>query len=293
MQIKVNEETLDFKLSQDITLDEVLTHVQSWADDKDLFILNYNIFDKNNLKINFRYDILSSEIDLLNIEVGTQNDLYRDSLSELNNYIDRMGSFLASKIKNNKNLNDKEKITIKEGLEWITESVNRITKQLKLELNDKFKAHLLILEKTKNNHLMNLLSGDQATPLLESLSNIKNQVLIWHKAFQYYGASEEELEQLLDEFRKETLVVLESLEDIATDLTIGKGNAALQKIEKLSNFISEVLSLLYQMDTYEEEKIKLVDILDDLISALAKNDLITAADLVDYEIREALEKITF
>ena len=293
MQITVNKETLDFKLSEDITLAEVLTHIQSWADEKGLFILNYNVSDQGgSVKVATNYDMLSSEIDLLNVEVGTQTDLYRDHLTELNQYNDRRGFFLASKIQDGKTLNHDEEKTFIEGLEWIIESVSRVTKQLNLNTDASLTDHLSILGQASNCELDFSNEKDQAS-FLDSLGSIKNQALVWSKTCQYYGVKEDELQALLEELQKETLLVLESLEEIATDLTAGKESAALEKIETLGNFISDVLSLLHQTTEFEEEKFKLVQVLDELTSALSKGDLVTAADLVDYDVREILEKITF
>ena len=292
VQIKVNQEELDFELSQDITLGEVLKHIQSWADNKGLFILNYDILEKNDSKHTPIENILSSEINFLNVKVGTQIDLYRDNLNELDGYIDRMGFFLASKIQEDKVLDEVEELTIKKGLEWVIESVSMVTKQLNLNANEQLKEHLKILAKVRDGHV-DLQDANQRTYFLESLAGIKNQALVWNKACQYHGIAESELEKLLAELRKETITVLESLEGIAVDLTAGREASALQKIEALGNFISETLSLLYQTKNHQKEKEQLVSVLDELTSALSRGDLVTAADLVDYEIREALEKITF
>ena len=110
MQIKINQEPVDFKLSENITLGEVLKCIQSWAEKKDLFILNYKLSPKDEPASEAGENILSSEINLLDVEVGTQSDLYRDSLQELNSYIDRMGFFLASKVQEGKNLSESEEV---------------------------------------------------------------------------------------------------------------------------------------------------------------------------------------
>ena len=293
MQIKINQEPIDFKLSENITLGEVLKCIQSWAEKKDLFILNYKLSPKDEPASQAGENILSSEINLLDVEVGTQSDLYRDSLQELNSYVDRMGFFLASKVQEGKNLSESEEVTIREGLEWIIESVSRIMRQLNVAFQEKAKGYLSVLEEFKNKDHIDLLNEEEQIPFLDNLAGIKNQALIWYKACQYHGVTQKELKQLLEELKQETLKVLESLEEIAADLTAGKEAAALQKIEDLASFISDMLSLLYQTTVHEKERSQLVHVLDQLMSALSKGDLVTAADLVDYEIREALEKITF
>ena len=152
---------------------------------------------------------------------------------------------------------------------------------------------LSVLEEFKTKDRIDILNEEEQIPFLDNLAGIKNQALIWYKACQYHGVTQKELKQLLEELKQETLKVLESLEEIAADLTAGKEAAALQKIEDLASFISDMLSLLYQTTVHEKERSQLVHVLDQLMSALSKGDLVTAADLVDYEIREALEKITF
>ena len=113
------------------------------------------------------------------------------------------------------------------------------------------------------------------------------------QASKYQGISKEERDALIKEFKEESVKVLHSLEDIASDLTAGRESKAIQRIEELVAFISDALSLIYQIDKNREEKEKLVKSLGELTSALSKGDLVTAADIVDYDIRENLEKIIF
>ena len=292
MKITVNEEPISFELDKDITISEILEHIQNWAGEQELFILNYQVLPLKKIEDTVEENLLSSQINSLNVEVGTQNDLYRENLVELDSYLERMGYFIASWLQQKQSLEEKDIAIVKEGLGWVIESTQMLGQQTSFIPEEKLEKILEALEKFKANEI-DISKSETILDFLDYLGMLKNYVSISSKASKYHPASKEELENLIKEFKEESVKVLKSLEIIASDLTAGKEGKAIQEIEKLIDFIADALSLLYQVDKHKKEKEKLVKSLSELTSALTKGDLVTSADIIDYDIRESLEKIIF
>ena len=292
MKITVNKEPITFELNEDITISEILGHIQDWAGEQDLFILNYQISPSKEIVSPVEENLLSSQINSLNVEVGTQNDLYHENLAELDRYLERMGHFIAAGLQQEKRLDEKEAAIVKEGLNWVIESTEILGKQTSFIPTDKLKQILEALQKFQKQEI-DISSSETILEFLDHLGVLKNYVSISSKISKFQGISKEELDNLIKELKEESVKVLKSLEDIASTLTAGKGDEAIQLIEELVDFISDALSLLYQVDEHQEEKEKLVRSLSELTSTLTKGDLVTSADIVDYDIRESLEKIIF
>ena len=292
MKITVNKEPIAFKLEEDITISEILEHIQDWAGEQDLFILNYQISPTKNMKDLAEKNLLSSQINSLNVEVGTQNDLYRENLVELDCYLERMGYFIAAGLQKEKQLSKKEVAIVREGLSWVIESTEMLGKQTSFIPDKELEQILGALQKFQKQEI-DTSKSETTLELLSCLEKLKNYVSISSKISKFQGASKEELDDLIKKFKEESVKVLKSLTDIAADLTAGKEEKAIQKIEELVDFISDALSLLYQVNEHQKEKEKMVSSLNELTSALTKGDLVTSADIVDYDIRESLEKIIF
>ena len=292
MKITVNREPITFELEHDITISEILEYIQKWAGEQNLFILNYQVLPLKEAKNLAEENLLSSEVNALKVEVGTQNDLYRENLVELDRYLEQMGYFIANGLQEEKKLNEKEMAIVKEGLSWVMESVQMLAQQTKFIPNESLTKILKALQKFQNIEIKTFES-ESILIFLDYLGILKNYVAISAQASKYKGIAKEKLDALIKEFKEEAVKVLNSLEDIASDLTAGREGKAIQRIEELVDFISDALSLIYQIEENQEEKEKLVKSLGELTSALSKGDLVTAADIVDYDIRECLEKIIF
>src|SRR5690242_20643507 len=100
MKILVNGETLGFELEHELPLTGIIEHVSTWARDRNMHILDYRVdlaqgADRQN-------EPTSSQIELLDIELGSRADLIYANLQELDAYLDRMGVFLAQHISEEK-----------------------------------------------------------------------------------------------------------------------------------------------------------------------------------------------
>ncbi len=293
MNITVNQKPLDFELGADITLSEALGHIQDWAKKQNLFILDYKISPiDQKVKLDHPKDRLkTNEIKNLDVEIGTQIELFCDTINELSQYIDRMGCFLARHIQEKKEIDKNDLDMLQKGLVWVVESVKSILVQLSIKHDKSIENHLKILEKFQSNKI-DINNNEEYMQLVEAIAKVKDQMDIWLKVWKFYGANENDLDDLLKDFKKEINKVLSDLEGIVTDLTMGSEAKGIHTIENLVDFLSDGLTILYLSNHFSKEREKLITVLNSLIASLDKNDLVSASDTIDYDLREVLEKIS-
>ena len=106
-----------------------------------------------------------------------------------------------------------------------------------------------------------------------------------------FQLSEEEIKALKDKFKDQVPQLLKLVEDIATSLTVGKEAQAMTGIEQLVEYFSELLALLGRDQNQKEFSEKLVGLLSELTSALDSADLVTAADIIDYDLKDVLDEL--
>ena len=290
MNIFVNKQPLNFELTNEISFTDILGYITNWAKEQNLFILNYVVApleDYTNIENN---ELISNQIKDIHFELGEARDIYYETIKELDQYIDKMGSFLANKIQDEITLNTDDINMIQTGLLWIDDALTSITSHTLMKVTDEIKACIQIIHNAAQpNTKFNYANIDELMSLIESLGTIKCYSLGWSKIWQFYGASKEELNELLKAFFHESEKALTSLEGIATNLTVGKETQALLVLEKLVDFLSDGLAILHLSNVYQAEREKMLAILNQLIFCLDKGDMTNAADLIDYDLKEILE----
>ena len=276
MEILVNETPLEFKLDQAIPLVEVIEHISEWAADSDNYILDYKVTPE----LAPGETMLSSSIERLEIQVGDRSALIQHNLMEVSAYVEQVGAFVAERTQKEEAI--EEISTIADGMKWCIDSLGSIEKQLGIVENEKLaEAKATILE------------TDLSTPLLfiQALAILRNHILVWTKQHVLSQLSEEEIKALKDKFKDQVPQLLKLVEDIATSLTVGKEAQAMTGIEQLVEYFSELLALLGRDQNQKEFSEKLVGLLSELTSALDSADLVTAADIIDYDLKDVLDEL--
>ena len=290
MNIFVNQQPLNFELQEELSFPKILEHINQWVKEQKIFLLNYTITPKADFKDIEHSQLTSNTIDSIHFDLGETRDIYYESIKELEQYIDKLGSFLAKSIQENKVLNENDIETIHNGLVWISETLASITSHSLINKTEEvYLCMTMIQEVIQKSSSFNYNNLEEMLPLIESLAIIKNYSLGWHKIWQFYGASPEELQRLLTDFRHECYKALQSLDEIATDLTVGNEKKAMVVIEHLVDFLSDGLAIIHLNNTYKSESLKIVNILLELTNFLDNGDMANAADIIDYDLKEILE----
>lgn len=281
MQIIVNNEKIEFEIQKKLNLNEIIEHLNEWASEKELYVTDYKIEADENLK---PHELNSSNIEVMNVQIGDQKDLIETNLSQLNDYLDRIGSYLAGALEQGAEVELTEKQNLREGIDYIHESLSGIMQVM----SGKDEQQPL---KEKLDQLVDLDIEKDLEAGLNLLAVLKNQVLIYIKNLRLSRMSEEELINSKNQFLNNIDTILEKLEHIAEDLTIGKENVAITKLENITGVISDGLIILRMTNTSPEITTKMLAALNEMTTALVTGDMVTAADIVDFDLKDLLTEL--
>ena len=273
MEIYINKEPVAFQLEKETSLDSIINYMHDWANQQNLYVLDYKVFPE--------IPTLKSvnQIKTIHITVGKQEDLVFENLQNLSDYLDNIGSFIASKITAHNLLTEEERKQLNEGYEWIKDSVDGLSKF--------FSSSELIADTM----LSSLDAEGQLLDQIELLANLKNAVMNMMRQVQFAGLSEKEIENMIDDFVEAIPQVTVKLEEIATGFTLGKEAEALSSLEETVQYIMEGITVLRKKNVNFNSD-KMVSILNDLTRSLDESDFVTAADIVDFDLKEELYKLT-
>ncbi|GEM_PF-1500668 len=276
MQIFVNSQPLDYDLDKPATLNEIIENVQEWAQKSNMYILDYSVVSRENVPA----PLTSNEIDKIDIAIGNSDDVIQKNIIALNEYIDKMGAFLASNPFLEKLSGENYRI-VKEGLDYIKEALSQLREKVQSDVS--LGKAIDVLEKEPND----LEIGE----IIAALASARNHTMLWKKQYEYIRLTEDELEEKKSEFLDKIPEFISQLDTIAQDLTTGETSKAVTELEKWMVHISEGLNILTVTGFHLEKVGSMTRLLNNLTDALFDNDLVTAADIVDFDIREDLEQI--
>lgn len=279
MRIYVDEEPLQFELTETLAFPQILAKLTSWAESQKMFIIDYRVAAKPEFAE--KEDLNSDEIDVINLQIGDQTDLLESNLRELIDYADRVGMHLAKVIQEGKSLDTKETTDLKAGGVFVAELLGTLTNYLKPENAESLTDALNALN--TNPDLIEKING---------LAAIQNQLKLWLRQTEFSRVTPAEATGKVAEFRNRIAEFAGELEQIAARFTQGKEQEALQRLETISQTLVDAAILMrIANDAKKDMAEKLVTLLGDLTKAVDSRDLVTAADIVDFDLRDLLKEL--
>jgi hypothetical protein len=279
MKILVNDNPIDFQLEKTLSLGELLENIQNWAAKENMFILDY-LVDGN--PVDLESNMLNSEnIKKLEVSIGNKSSLIWENLLETESYIYKLVNYLVPRLQDNVNHNEINVELIEEGILWVMNSFDSISKQFKSNEKNNFTYDFIkdCLNKENYVHILNFLSV--------FLENIKQ----WKKNIFYVMIDSSDKNETRTIYMAELKNVLGSLDEIASNFTIGKDLAALSELENIIDWISIGLVVFEKTGTSAEQINEVKNILNDLSNSLNNQDFVTIADIVDFDLKDALNNI--
>ena len=279
MRIYVGEEPLQFEMTETLPFPQVLAKLTDWAESQKMFIIDYRVAAKPEFAE--KEDLNSDEIDVIHLQIGDQTDLLESNLRELIDYADRVGMHLAKVIQEGKSLDTKETNDLKAGGVFVAELLGTLTNYLKPENPESLTQALNALNTTPD--LIEKING---------LAIIQNQLKLWLRQTEFSRVTPAEAAERVSEFRARAAEIGAELEQIAARFTQGKEQEALQRLETVSQTLVDAAILLrIANDAKKDMAEKLVALLGDLTKAVDSRDLVTAADIVDFDLRDLIKEL--
>ncbi|MFZ5630087.1 MAG: hypothetical protein ACOY5B_13220 [Spirochaetota bacterium] len=279
MEIYVGDERLQFELTETLPFSAVMQKLQAWAESQNLFIVDYRVAAKPGFES--KEDLNSEEIAVINLQLGDQRELIESNLRELIDYTDRAGFHLAGVIQAGNALGAQEEQDLTTGGVFLAESLQTLQTYLRPDNPDSLARAV-----------QELNSNPDLIEKINALALIQNQLKIWLRQTEFSRVSPEEAAERVARFRAQIPGIQEELEKIAARFTQGREQEALQLLETVSQTLVDAVVLMrIAKDKGSSAGEKLVDLLGQLTAAIDSRDLVTAADIVDFDLRDLLKAL--
>ncbi|HRP68247.1 MAG TPA: hypothetical protein PLY93_01795 [Turneriella sp.] len=270
---------LNFSLEATLPFIEILKKLTEWAESQKVFIVDYRIAAKPEFVEN--ENLNSDEIDSIYLRLGDQTTLIESNLRELIDYTDRAGIHLAKTIQEARALSEQEKGDLNSGAAFIAESLEALSRHLRPESVE-------YMERAMNA----LLHQDDLIEKVNALGAVQHQLKLWLRQTEFSRITAEEAKEKVTRFREQISDLSHDLEQIAARFTQGKEQEALSKLEMVSQILVDAAMLMrIAKDSKSALVDKLVSLLGDLTQAVTARDLVTAADIADFDLRDTLQEI--
>lgn len=272
-------EELNYELEKSLPFGQILDKLQAWAESQGLFIIDYHVAAKPEFAT--KAELSSDEIDVINLQLGDQLQLVESNLRELIDYTDRAGLHLARAIQEGKPLSENESRDLKNGGAFISESFDALSRYLVAENPDN-------IAKALND----LNTNPDLVEKINALALLQNQLRLWLRYAEFSRVSPAEAAEKVAVFRGKIPSLQQDAEQIAARLTQGKEQDALVMLETISSTLIDAVVLMRKAnDSKMHTGEKLVALMGQLTAAIDARDLVTAADIVDFDLRDLLKEM--
>ncbi len=304
MNIYINDQKLETKLNGETHLGEVLDEIQKWIESNGKYLRHFTV---NGQEIN-RSEVETwgvEKAERIDLVVGEELDIIEDSLVELDRYVDIVGSTLVGR----DSLTEKENSDLKEGIPWIESMLLSTKKLLHLNLSSikpmgKGKNVEEIIDSLKSGS-QNLDSTKAIEAFLEDLRDLKLFLIDLSARLNVIRKDDEELFEIIglfvkdkDKVKKDFMLVNENFQSgkdyLATEIltdAVGRLNSLISALVSLQSRHTENKwsEILINGKSLGELTSSLNETLNGIASAMEKNDIVYAGDILEYELPELLE----
>ncbi|TGK16757.1 hypothetical protein [Leptospira kmetyi] len=305
MEIYINEHLLDSSLENEKKLGEVFGEINKWVESKGKYLLGCTVDG-----IEFQASSMNEQgiesANKMEFFVGEEMDFLVSTLTELDLYVDKVGSTLFGR----DSLTEKESSELGDGVRWIQTVLNSASNLLHLKL-DQIKpmgtgntVSQIVSEISSN--CGSLDNTETIEAFLEHLRDLKLFIMDLIARTQVLDLDLPTLKEILDTFIGNIGGLKEGFVKVNEAYQSGKDEVA---TELLTQSISQINVLLTSFITlklrkpdldlagisidgvgFEEKTGELNEILAGIAVALEEKDIIRAGDSIEYELPGTLDE---
>lgn len=318
MEIFINQQIFNGKLENEKNIGEIYDGIRNWVEENNKFLLSCHIDGIEMAKSELNTVQLSS-VNRVDFTVGEEVDVLQTGLVELDKYIDTIGNTLFGR----DSLTETEMRDLLEGIEWIDGMLMSAKNLLHLDYTKikpmgkgKCVEEILSEVKTRSQRIENPGQTDsgqeagvtgQIDEFLEALRDLKIFVMDLLTRTSALLFTDEELkaviaggvenvELLKMEFSKVNELFQSGKDREAVDLltdTSGKMNVLLTALISLDSRNKSIKFATVEIDgeNFDEKLNVLNETFARVAIALEDNDIVTAGDVLEYELPEVLDEV--
>jgi hypothetical protein len=318
MDIQINNFPVEIELEDEKTVKDVVSSISQWANERELIFIGVDV-DGNHFGIEEVPEISIEGVSVLNCLIQSRADIVYETLNEAIIYCDRVIDYMVE-IKQ-QGVEADELDDLVSGMEWLQEVFSTVSTLLSMDLDE-------VKFRDKNvTHYVNLLAEMKHT-IITYLAEVKeNQIpeldnTLFHELKEIFAIFmvSQEMKRLITESidSPETLIVslkeirdvlpeqVKNLEETAAAYQTGKDDEAAERLFQFIDFIFDYTRTCYQIApvfsidlkeivvddlSLDEKNRELQNLLHETLEVMENNDMISLADILEYEIMESINNI--
>lgn len=315
VNLYLNDCEIDFQLDHEKNVADLVDSLLGWTNERDL-ILTELVIDNEAYYLEQIPARELKDIKEINCLVQSKSELIISSLYEGMNYCDRAARFINSVI-DQATSDEIKNSDIREGIKWLIEMLGMCLQMLEIDpFVEKIDDSSLKVYLDKFKDLAENLSDDQRLEDTEILALIAENLLRFKELLRrlllsdslkmlIYKAidSPDVIINALKEIEERLPKEIKNIEDAAIAYQTGKDEFAITKIQEFIDFIYLYLRTCYQLtplfrinldeivvddENLESRNSELQAFLNEIIEAMENNDIVSLADVMEYELKPLL-----
>ncbi len=317
MQVLINDCPVDFELQQDNKISDVINSISEWTRDRDLVFYELYI-DDHSYPIDGAPEASLNDIKVINCIVQSKADIVFSSVDEATRYCDRLTAFMERVAETGQcGRNDVDDML--SGISWLLEVLSKVTGLLGISYNRlKYKDgelahHVRVIEAFRDSLAV---AGNDAKDVMAlhrdifaDIKHIFRMLLLSDEMRSLIVQSIDSPDVLISSIaqaRDELAVQLAGVQAAAVAYQMGKDMEGSERLKSFVDFIYRYTRTCYQLVpmfhvdlseisvegvSLEEKNRTLRGLLHEIITVMENNDIISLSDILEYEIRPALENL--
>lgn len=318
MEVRINDYPVEIMLENEKTVRDVVKSITEWINDKNLIFLGVDI-DGNYHETEEIPPVPLDKVSVINCLVQSRADVVYETVNEGIAYCDRVLSFL--KHSGDDGIDVDELGNLISGMEWLQEVFDTIAGLLKLDMGSvrfrdetvNFYIEKLAEMKHKIVTFMSEMKDEDAIDIDESLFYSLREI------FGIFLVSEEMKRLIIDsidspdvlinslkEIKESIPAQADLLEKIAAAYQTGNDQEGMDKLFQFIDFLFTYTRTCYQVSpvfgvdlkeivingiSLDEKNRELQSLMNETMDIMESNDMISLADILEYEIKESLGDI--
>ena len=310
MEILINGNSVDFKLDNEKKFSELCTSIEKWASSRGLILCSASS-DGN--PFNGTNDIELESVNKADFIIQSKSDLIVDTLNEASFYCDKIISSLDLK----ENPSEEQLSNIADGSLWLSDVMSRIINLLEMD-----PSSVIYNSKSTSAYIEKLKSLSASLKEKNGSEIIKNEINVFTeiKNLMRFLMSSDNMRKViiksidspetiigfLTELLKEAKSKIDSLEEISSQFQSGKDSTASVLLQEFVDFLFRFSRLSCQIPPVfgiNPEEIEhngknlavineeLNTVLNEIISVMENNDIISLSDILEYELKVQMESV--
>ncbi|MBN1498745.1 MAG: hypothetical protein JW982_01195 [Spirochaetes bacterium] len=319
MNIQINGEEIQFEMNEEKSLQQVVDSISEWSAERDLIFTDL-ILNEELINISDLEDKPLTETDVINCLIQSRADIIISSLTEGTAYCMRVLDYIDNSVETEK-FDVKELEQFFKGVEWLRDMTLSVFQLLTLDPNGIKHLDKPVSEYLNDLHMvitdLSGISDEKAIitylsskmQLFEEFKGIFKLVLLSDNIKKMISKSLDSpdiLLKLLHEIKRELPDQISNLEKVAEAYQTGKDESAIQLLQDFLDFIYSYTRLCYQISPVFSIDLKTVEVngisledknadihsfLNEIIEVMENEDVISLADILEYEIKPLIENV--